>query len=104
MSLDAMKKVADAEAAAKQSLQAATAQAKQLIADAEAQGRRLQAARRSEAEAENLRLMRQAEETGEKKRESILQHAENQCAVLRARAESHLDEASGRIVERIVMG
>ena len=42
MSLDAMKRVADAEAEARQTLQDATNEAKQMIADAESSGRAFQ--------------------------------------------------------------
>ena len=75
-----------------------------MIADAEAAGRAAYDQRQAQADAEVKRLMHNAEETAAKNAEEVMHHAENQCAVIRARAESRLDEASGRIVERIVMG
>ncbi len=104
MSLDAMKKVADAEAAARQSLHEATASAKAMIAEAEHAGRNAYEQRMAEAEAQARQMMLAAEETAAKNAEEITHHAENQCAVLRAHAEGRLNEASGLIVERIVMG
>lgn len=104
MSLDAMKRVAEAEAASKQSLKDASAAAKQLIADADAAGRAAHDKKLAQADREVKELMRQAEEKAAKNAEEIMHHTENQCAVLRARGEGRLDEASNRIVERIVMG
>ena len=104
MSLDAMKKVAEAESAAKQSMQAASVASKQLIADAEAKGRACYDAKMAQAQAEVKQLMLDAEAQAAKNAEETLHHAKNQCAVLRAHAEGRLDEASSRIVERIVMG
>ena len=46
----------------------------------------------------------EAEAQGAKNTEETLHHAENQCAVLLAHAESRMGQASDRIVERIVMG
>ena len=104
MSLDAMKQVAEAEAEAKQALSEASARSKQQIADAEAQGRAAYDARMAEAAAQVQAIMAEAEKTAADNNDKILHHAENQCAVLRAHAEGRLDEASGRIVERIVTG
>ena len=104
MSLDAMKKVAAAEGAAKQSLLEAQAKAKQLISDAEAQGKALYERRTLEAEAEAKRLMTEAEKVAADNAADIMHHAENQCAVLTAHGEGKLDAAADRIVERIVMG
>ena len=88
MTLDAMNKVVAAEAEAKTSMQEASAASKQLISDADAKGRAYQAGKEAEAA---------------KNAEEIMHHAENQCAVLRAHAESRLDAAADRIVERIVI-
>jgi vacuolar-type H+-ATPase subunit H len=104
MSLDAMKKVAEAEAAAKQSMQEANGTSKQLIADAEAQGRALHQQRLAEADSAVKAMMQDAEAQAAKNAEEIMHHAENQCAVLRAHGSGLLDEAADRIVERIVMG
>lgn len=104
MSLDAIKKIAEAEASAKQAMQEASAASKQLIADAEADGRNLKRTKAAQADADVKQLMQEAEATAAKNTEEILRHAENQCAVLRARAEGRLSEAADRIVERIVMG
>ena len=49
-------------------------------------------------------MMAEADAKAAANQEEIMHHAENQCAVLRAHAESRLDEASACIVERIVMG
>ena len=104
MSLDAMKKVAEAESAAKSAMQEASAASKQLIADAEAKGRASYEAKMAETAEAVKQMMLDAEAQAAKNAEGTMHHAENQCAVLRAHAEGRLDEASGRIVERIVMG
>ena len=57
-----------------------------------------------ELKKKNRELKKEAEAQGAKNGEEIMRHADNQCAVLRAHAESRLDAASARIVERIVMG
>jgi len=104
MSLDTMKQVAEAEAAAKQTQQQAAAEARQMIQEAEARGRQLQAEKQAQAAAEVRRMMQEAEETGARETEEAMRHAENQCAVIRAHGESRLDAASDRIIERIVIG
>lgn len=104
MSLDAIKKIAEAEASAKQSMQEASASSKQIIADAEAQGRALKHMRQADADAVVKQMILEADAQAAASSEETLRHAENQCAVLRARAESRLSEAADRIVERIVMG
>ena len=48
-------------------------------------------------------MMRNAEAKAAENAEEIMHHAENQCAVLRAHAESRLDAAANSIVERIVI-
>ena len=48
-------------------------------------------------------MMRNAEAKAAVNAEEIMHHAENQCAVLRARAETRLDAAADSIVERIVI-
>ena len=103
MSLDAIRKIAEAEASAKQALQEATSASRQLIADAETNGRNAKLSREAQANADVKQLMQEAEATAATNTEEILHHAENQCAVLRARAESRLSEAADRIVERIVI-
>lgn len=103
MSLDAIKKIAEAEAQAKNDLQEANGAAKQQVSDAEARGRSLQQERQKEAQAKVKQLMLDAEAQGAKRTEEILHHAENQCAVLRTRGEGRLSQAADRIVERIVM-
>lgn len=104
MSLDAMKKVVDAEDSARQSLQNATAEAKQIVADAEAKGRAYRESRQAEADAGVRAMMQDAEAKAADNGQEIMHHAENQCAVLRAHAESRLEQAADRIVERIVIG
>ena len=104
MSLDAMKKVAEAESSAKQAMQEAQAKAKQRIADAESQGKAHYEARLLEAENAAKLLMTEAEKTSADNAADIMHHAENQCAVLRAHGEGCLEKAADRVVERIVMG
>lgn len=103
MTLDAMNKVVAAEAKAKTSMQEASAASKQLISDADAKGRAYQAGKEAEAAGAVKKMMQAAEAEAAKNAEEIMHHAENQCAVLRAHAESRLDAAADRIVERIVI-
>ena len=104
MSLDAMKKVVDAENSARISMQEASAASKQMIADAENKGRAYQAERQAAATAAVRQMMQDAEAKAAEHGTEIMRHAENQCAVLQAHAESRLDQAADRIVERIVIG
>lgn len=104
MSLDAIKKIAEAEAQAKSDLQGAATASKQHIADAEARGKALQQQRQADALEKVREMMENAEALGQEHTQEILHHAENQCAVLRTRAEGRLSQAADRIVERIVMG
>lgn len=103
MSLDAMKKVLDAEQSARQSYMEASAASKQLIADAEIAGKQRLADAQAEADSVVKGMLLDAEATAAKNADEIMHHAENQCAVLRAHAESKLCEAVNRIVERIVI-
>ncbi len=103
MTLDAMTQVVHAEAEAKSSMQEASAASKQLISDADAKGRAYQAAKEAEAAQEVKKMMQAAEAKAAENAEEIKHHAENQCAVLRAHAESRLEAAADSIVERIVI-
>lgn len=103
MTLDAMKQVVAAEADAKSSFQEASKLSKELIAEAEAKGRAYQQERQAAAAAEVKAMLLEAENQAAKNGEEIMHHAENQCAVIRAHAESRLDAAANRIVERIVI-
>lgn len=102
MALEALKQVSEAESSAKESLQTASANSKKAIADAEAEGKRIYDARVAEAKKVNAEKLRDSDAQAEKNREDILHHAENQSAVLQAKAEGKLEEAADRIVERIV--
>lgn len=104
MSLEAMKNVLEAEQAAKNAYQNASAEAKQLILEAEAAGKALLSRRQAEAREQERSMMEDAELQGGKRAEGTILHAENQCAVLRAHAEQKLPEAITLIVERIVTG
>lgn len=75
-----------------------------MIADAEAKGKAYQEQREADAAAEVKQMMQAAEAEAAKNAEEIMHHAENQCAVLRAHAESKMDAAADSIVERIVIG
>jgi vacuolar-type H+-ATPase subunit H len=98
-----MKKVVAAESEAKSSMQEASQAAKQCLSDAEAQGRAYQEEKQAAASAAVQQMMLDAEAQAAKNQEEIIHHAENQCAVLRAHAESRLSAAADRIVERIVI-
>jgi V/A-type H+/Na+-transporting ATPase subunit G/H len=103
MTLDAMTQVTQAEAQAKSSMQDASTASKQIIADAGAKGKAYQAEKEAQAAAAVKEMMRNAEAKAAENAEEIMHHAENQCAVLRAHAESRLDAAANSIVERIVI-
>ena len=103
MTLDAMTQVTQAEAQAKSSMQDASTASKQIIADADAKGKAYQAEKEAQAAAAVKEMMRNAEARAAENAEEIMHHAENQCAVLRAHAESRLDAAANSIVERIVI-
>lgn len=102
MSIDAMKTILDAEQEARDAQQKAAAVARQLLQDAETRGKALLISTWEAAEQEVAKLMEEAELLGTQRREEILLHAENQCAVLRAHGENMLDGAAEQIAERIV--
>lgn len=103
MTLEAMKQVVAAEADAKASYQEAAKASKEMIAEAETKGKAYQAERRADSAVEVKKMLLDAEAEAAKNGEEIMHHAENQCAVIRAHAESRMDAAAERIVERIVI-
>ena len=102
MSIEAMKKVLDAEQLGRAVQTKAAESARAMVEEAEAEGMALLAQIQEQAGVESNALMQEAEKQGALLREEILQHAENQCAVLRAHAQQNLAKAADLIVERIV--
>lgn len=104
MSLEAISAVEKAEALAVQLKADAVAKAKQLAADAEAAGKAAIEAARARAAEEVAARSAEANAKAEAETKELWNSTENQKAVLRARAESRLDQAAEHIAERIVNG
>ena len=102
MSFEAISNITQAEAQAKTMIAGAETRGKQLAADAESAGKLSVDAAVAKAEAELQELSRQVNEKAKQDGERLAADLENQKAVLRARAESRLDEAAALVVERIV--
>lgn len=102
MSLDAIKQVNEAEQDSKRVLAEAAAYAKKVIADAETRGEALLEERKNQAEAQSRQLMTEAQQKAAENSVIILKETENQCAQLRAKAESRMEAASSLFVGRVV--
>ena len=102
MSFEAISSIAQAEAQATAAVAGAELRARQLAADAETAGKLAVETAGAKADAELAELARQVNEKAKAQAESLSGELENQKAVLRAKAESRLDQAAALVVERIV--
>lgn len=102
MSFEAISSIAQAEAEAKAAVAAAEAKAKQLIADAENAGKLSIEAACADAASKLVQLNHQVTEQAKAQTGILAGELENQKAVMRAKAESRLEQAAALVVERIV--
>ena len=102
MSFEAISNIAQAEAEAKSLVANAETRAKQLAADAESAGKLAVEAAVQKADAELEELSRQVNEKATAKAEALSRELERDKAGLRAKAETKLDAAAAKVVERIV--
>jgi V/A-type H+-transporting ATPase subunit G/H len=102
LTLEDIKTIKEAEKKATEIHAGAVSEAKQLITDAERRGREYMARARADAEAKVRKILEEAE--AEASRRSTLARADAQkcCDALRSAADSRLDKAAEKIVERIV--
>lgn len=104
MSLEAVKKVAQAEEDAKVRKAQSVADARKLVADAEKAGGQAVAAARAKAREENASLMEQAEKRAAAHLNEVIRKTEGTCDQLRAEAQGRLEKAASLIVRRVVDG
>lgn len=102
MSLEAIRQVTQAEAAAKQRKADAADSAKKIIADAHLAGEEALRSTVATANAHVKQIMLQAEEHAARRAEELASQSKADCAALCSAAESKLDEAAALIVRRVV--
>ena len=102
MSLDAMMKVTQAEQLGQQRKAEATIAAKKIVAEAEQAGAVALSEARSKAELEVANQMMVAEDNAAKQAKQIMAKTQADCEALRNLAESHMEQATVRIVRRVV--
>ena len=104
MSLDAIKRVAEAEELARQRITEARAAAEKSIADAEDAGTTSVAQAKAQAEAEIRALMKATEQKAGEFASELKEATANKCAAVKAHAETRLDNAASLIVRRVMEG
>lgn len=102
MSLEAMKKITEAEQDTQSRRAGAAAEAKKLVSDAEKAGRALVEQARTQAEAQAKEAMVQAEARAACRTEEILAQQREACSALQAKARARLPAAVELIVGRVV--
>ena len=102
MSLEAIKKVAQTEADAKQRKAEALVAAKKMVSDAQLAGEQTLRSACAEADTKTKELMRQAEERAAGRAAEIAAQSKEECAILRSAAENKLEDAAALIVRRVV--
>ena len=100
MSLEAMKKITEAEQDTQSRRAGAAAEAKKLVSDAEKAGRALVEQARAQAEAQAKEAMAQAESRAARRTEEILAEKRSDCDALRSAARERLPAAVELIVGR----
>ena len=101
MSLEAIRKVTQAEQAARDKKAQAADEAKRIVAEAERAGRQLVADARAQAEETVKTLLAEAEaRAGERSAKTLADNAA-QCETLKKAARGRLDRAAGLIVGRV---
>ena len=102
MSLEAMKIISEAEEAARHRKADAAQEAKRMVAQAQALAAEAVEAARKKAAEELAGLNEKAAEKAKADAVALAGSTENRKAAMRAHAETMLDDAARRIVERIV--
>ena len=102
MSLEAVKRVTEAEQLSKDRKAQAVLDAKQLVADAEKAGQQAVADAKKQAEARVKELLAKAEQDAAGEVADIRKQAEADCAALRTKAEGRLEDAASLIVRKVV--
>lgn len=104
MSIQALDTIALAEEKARQIRAAAGTEAKNALREAEAEAAALVTAAEERADSEIRELTRNADEKAKEEASRLAASTKNKKAAMHARADRLMDEAAGRIVERIVKG
>ncbi len=104
MSLDAIKKVAQAEEQARIILEEASAAARKQISDAEANARVFVNEAMNDAQQQVLKMLDDAEQEASGEILGLMRKNDEECEALRAHAEKNLEKAAALIMERIVIG
>ena len=102
MSLEAIKKLTEVEAASAQQLSDAQADAKRSVAGAESAGQAELAKAKAEANAEAKNMLIQAEARAAGEARSVQEQTAQSCEQLKAEARTKLDAAASLIVRRVV--
>jgi|P1105metagenome_2_1110788.scaffolds.fasta_scaffold10576_2 vacuolar-type H+-ATPase subunit H len=104
MALEAIAAVEEAEAAAVRRKTEAAQQARRLTVLAQGEGEQLLEETKKKISAQLQQLDSDAEARIRTERDRVRGETESELSILRARAESRLDQAAEKIMERIVSG
>ncbi len=104
MSLEAVKKVTQAEQDAKARKAQSVVDARKLVADAEKAGAQFVAQAQAKARTESAGMMEQAEANAAAHLNKVIRETEGACDQLRAEAQKRLAKAASLIVRRVVDG
>lgn len=102
MSLESINTIRGVEESMDQARLEAKASAQKLLAEAEREGRALLENGKTQAAAESARMMGEAEQQAEKRRQEILAAAGEDCRSLAAAADANMAKAVEMIVRRVV--
>lgn len=102
MSLEAVTKIREVESGVEQSKADARAQGQKWIAEAEREGQEMLRQGKEQSAKSAAEAMRAAELEAAKRRAEILSQAAKDCEALRKAARTHMEEAAGAIVRRVV--
>ena len=102
MSLAAIETIRQAEEAAERARAETRAEGQKRVAEAEREGRALLENGKTQAAAESARMMGEAEQQAEKRRQEILAAAGEDCRSLAAAADANMAKAVEMIVRRVV--
>ena len=102
MSLEAIREIQSVEETMDAARAEARAKAQRVVAEAEREGRALLENGKTQAAAESARMMGEAEQQAEKRRQEILAAAGEDCRSLAAAADDNMAKAVEMIVRRVV--
>lgn len=102
MSLEAIREIQSVEETMDAARAEARAKAQRVVAEAEREGRALLENGKTQAAAESARMMGEAEQQAEKRRQEILAAAGEDCRSLAAAADANMAKAVEMIVRRVV--